>query len=420
MYENNLDFAKKLDSQDKLAKYRGEFHFPTNDAGEPLLYFTGNSLGLMPKHTQEAVQVELDDWKKYGVEAHFMGRNPWKDYHEFVTDSLAKLVGAKTDEVVAMGTLTSNLNSLLVSFYRPSSKRNKIMIEGTAFPSDIYSVASHITLHGLNPDDCLIKLYPKEGANKIETSDILQAIEDNKDTLAVVMLGAVNYYSGQYFDLKSITAKAHEYGIYAGFDLAHTIGNVKPELHDWDVDFAMWCTYKYLNSGPGATAGIFVHNKFAERFDIPRLAGWWGHDKADRFKMGSEFKPMRGAEGWQNSNPAILPLACLKASLSIFDEVGIENLREKSLLLTGYLEYLLNDLNNSAIEIITPKEANERGCQISIRVKNANKELFNELTKKGVISDWREPDVVRVAPVPLYNSFEDVFRFVEILKSCLH
>jgi len=419
VYENNLDFAKKLDSQDKLAKHRGEFYFPTNDAGESLLYFTGNSLGLMPKRTQDAVQVELDAWKKYGVEAHFMGRNPWKDYHEYVTDSLAKLVGAKADEVVAMGTLTSNLNSLLVSFYRPNGKRNKIMIEGSAFPSDIYSVSSHIALHGLNPDNCLIKLYPKAGANKIETSDILQAIEDNKDTLAVVMLGAVNYYSGQYFDLKSITEKAHEVGAYAGFDLAHTIGNVKPELHDWEVDFAMWCTYKYLNSGPGATAGIFVHNKFAERFDIPRLAGWWGHDKTERFKMDSEFKPMRGAEGWQNSNPAILPLACLKASLSIFDEVGMDNLREKSLSLTGYLEFLLNDLKNSAIEIITPKEANERGCQISIRVKNANKELFNELTKKGVISDWREPDVVRVAPVPLYNSFEDVYRFVVILGSCL-
>jgi kynureninase len=418
MFENNLTFAKQLDSQDMLSKYREHFHFPTNENGIEYLYFTGNSLGLMPKITEEYVQIELDDWKKHGVEAHFAGRNPWKDYHEFVTNSLARLVGAKPLEVVAMNTLTSNLNSMLYSFYRPTKERYKIVFEATAFPSDIYSLSEIAKNYGFGKD-ALIPLKPRDNENTIRTEDILSVIEENNDSIALIMLGAVNYYTGQFFELEKLTAYAKKYGIVVGYDLAHTIGNIPLELNKWGVDFAVWCSYKYLNAGPGATAGIFVHEKHAYNFSIPRLAGWWGHDKVDRFLMKPEFKPMSGAEGWQNSNPAILPLACLRASLKYFDEIGIDKLREKSINLTAYLEYLLNEIKSDKIEIITPSDKDQRGAQLSIRVKNSDKSLFNSLNENGVITDWREPDVIRVAPVPTYNSYLDCYQFVEILKKLI-
>lgn len=417
-YENSLLFAKSLDNKDELKEFRNQFHLPKDENGNNLVYLCGNSLGLQPKSTRAKVEQELLDWENLGVEAHFLGKNPWKNYHEFVTDSLAKLVGAKPIEVVAMGSLTANLNSLLISFYKPSKERHKLVIEATAFPSDIYAVSSHINLNGFDVNESLIKLVPRENETYIRTEDILELIEKEGNQIATILLGGVNYYSGQAFDMKAITKAGHKKGIIVGFDLAHAIGNLKLELNKWDVDFAAWCSYKYLNSGPGATAGIYVNERFAKRFDIPRMAGWWGHDKENRFKMDSEFVPMQGAEGWQNSNPAILPLACLRASLDLFDEAGIDRLKAKSILLTGYLEFLLNNVQTDRIEIITPKDVNQRGCQLSLRVKNANKNLFDEITKKGVIADWREPDVIRIAPVPLYNSFEDVYRFVEILRSC--
>ncbi len=418
-FENSLNFAQSLDTKDELKNFRDEFHIPKDENGKELVYLCGNSLGLQPKATRAKVEQELLDWENLGVEAHFLGKNPWKNYHEFVTDSLARIVGAKAIEVVAMGSLTANLNALLISFYKPTKERHKIVIEATAFPSDIYSVSSQIKLNGFDVENSLIKLVPREGENYIRTEDILELIEKEGDEIATIILGGVNYYSGQAFDMPAITQAGHSKGIIVGFDLAHAIGNLKLELHNWDVDFAAWCSYKYLNSGPGATAGIFVNERFAKRFDIPRMAGWWGHDKSSRFLMGSEFVPMEGAEGWQNSNPAILPLACLRASLDLFDKAGMDKLKEKSIKLTGYLEFLLDSINTDRIEIITPRDINQRGCQLSLRVKNSNKILFDQITQKGVIADWREPDVIRIAPVPLYNSFEDTFRFVEILKSCL-
>ncbi|MCX6147164.1 MAG: kynureninase [Candidatus Kapabacteria bacterium] len=418
-FENNLDYASKLDKIDPVRNFRDQFYIPKDSNGNELIYLCGNSLGLQPKSTRAKVEQELLDWENLGVEAHFLGKNPWKDYHEFVTDSLAKIVGAKPKEVVAMGSLTANLNSLLISFYKQNLERHKIVIEATAFPSDIYSVFSQIKLNGFNVDDSLIKLEAKANETYINTEDILSLIENEGDSIATILLGGVNYYTGQAFDMEAITKAGHKKGIIVGFDLAHAIGNLKLELNKWDVDFAVWCSYKYLNSGPGGIAGIFVNERFAKRFDIDRLSGWWGHDKTSRFKMDSQFVPMEGAEGWQNSNPAILPLACLRASLDLFDEAGMDKLKEKSIKLTGYLEFLLDLVDTDRIEIITPRDINQRGCQISLRVKNANKELFDQITRNGVIADWREPDVIRIAPVPLYNSFKDVYRFVEILKSCL-
>lgn len=418
-FENNLDYAINLDKIDPIRNFRDQFYIPKDSNGNELIYLCGNSLGLQPKSTRAKVEQELLDWENLGVEAHFLGKNPWKDYHEFVTDSLAKIVGAKPKEVVAMGSLTANLNSLLISFYKPNLERHKIVIEATAFPSDIYSVSSQIKLNGFDIDKSLIKLEAKVNETYINTEDILSLIENEGDSIATILLGGVNYYTGQAFDMEAITKAGHKKGIIVGFDLAHAIGNLKLELNKWDVDFAVWCSYKYLNSGPGGIAGIFVNERFAKRFDIDRLSGWWGHDKTSRFKMDSQFVPMEGAEGWQNSNPAILPLACLRASLDLFDEAGMDKLKEKSIKLTGYLEFLLDLVDTDRIEIITPRNINQRGCQLSLRVRNANKNLFDEITKNGVIADWREPDVIRIAPVPLYNSFEDVYRFVEILKSCL-
>ena len=414
-YKNTQEFSLQLDEKDELKHYRNEFHIPLQKNGQEHIYLCGNSLGLQAKRTKSFINQELEDWATFGVEGHFHAKNPWLPYHEFLAESYAKIVGAKQSEVVAMNTLTVNLHLMLVSFYRPTKNRHKIIIEADAFPSDIYAVESQIKYHGLSPDTSLIKLKPRVGESAIRTEDIEEIIRSQGEDIALIMLGGVNYYTGQVFDFERITKLAQAKAINVGFDLAHGAGNVKLELHNWGVDFAIWCSYKYLNSGPGSVAGAFVHEKH-HNSDLPRFAGWWGHNKESRFKMPDEFNPIKSVEGWQLSNPPILSLAAIRASLSIFDEVGMEKLVSKSKKLTDYLVFLLNTIETDRIEIITPKE---RGCQISIRVKNGSKELFDKITAKGVVADWREPDVIRVAPVPLYNSFSDVFNFYNILKSVI-
>lgn len=411
-YNNTEKFALSLDANDQLKKYRNEFHIPLQKNGEEHIYLCGNSLGLQPKRTKEFLNQELEDWATFGVEGHLHAKNPWMPYHEFLTESYAKIVGALNSEVVAMNTLTVNLHLMMVSFYRPTAKRHKIIIEEDAFPSDIYAVESQLEHHGFSPKTSLIKLRARDGEAAIKTEDIAEIIEKQGDEIALIMLGGVNYYTGQVFDFKTITKLAHQKGLIVGFDLAHAAGNIKLELHNWGVDFAVWCSYKYLNSGPGSVAAAFVHEKH-HKSKLPRFAGWWGHNKTDRFKMPDEFNPINSAEGWQLSNPPILSLAAIRASLSIFDELGMDALVIKSKKLTDYLLFLLNNIESDRIEIITPEK---RGCQISIRVKNGNKKLFDKITEKGVISDWREPDVIRIAPVPLYNSFVDVYKFYNILK----
>jgi len=414
-YKNTLEFALELDAKDELRSYRNEFYIPLQKNGEEHIYMCGNSLGLQPKRTKKYLNQELEDWATFGVEGHFHAKNPWMPYHEFLTESYAKIVGAKQSEVVAMNSLTVNLHLMMVSFYRPTEKRHKIIIEADTFPSDIYAVESQIKYHGYSVENSLIKLIPRDGESAIRTEDIEVIIEREGDEIALIMLGGVNYYTGQVFDFEKITKLAHAKGINVGFDLAHAAGNIKLDLHNWGVDFAVWCSYKYLNSGPGSVAAAFVHEKH-HHSNLPRFAGWWGHNKEDRFEMPDEFSPIKSAEGWQLSNPSILSLAAIRASLSVFDEVGMDKLVRKSIQLTDYLLFLLDNIETDRIEIITPKE---RGCQISIRVKNGNKELFDKITEKGVIADWREPDVIRIAPVPLYNSFSNVFNFYNILKTVL-
>ncbi|HET6226582.1 MAG TPA: kynureninase [Bacteroidia bacterium] len=416
-YKSDEAFAKEMDAKDPLNKFREQFHFPKKSNGEPVLYFCGNSLGLQPKTVRAAVEQELSDWEKLGVEGHFHAKNPWMPYHEFLTEKMAKVVGAKPIEVVVMNTLTVNLHLMMVSFYRPNKTKYKIVIEGGAFPSDQYAVKSQLQFHGV-PADALIELRPRAGEDTLRTEDIEALIEKEADSIALIMLGGVNYYTGQLYDMKRITAAGHKKNITVGFDLAHAAGNVKLQLHEWDVDFAVWCGYKYLNSGPGGIAGCFVHERHATA-NLPRFAGWWGHDKQTRFLMSPDFSPIKGAEGWQLSNAPVLAMASLKASLAIFDEAGMDALTAKSRLLTGYLEYLVNTLNNSNISIITPADPTQRGAQLSIRIKKSDKTLFNKLIESGVICDWREPDVIRLGPAPLYNSFLDVYEFVQLLKQHL-
>jgi kynureninase len=411
--------ASEMDSTDSLRSFRNRFHFPEAKGGVEPIYFTGNSLGLMPKSAREYVEQELADWEKLAVAAHLHAKNPWLPYHEFLTEQMAAIIGSKPVETVVMNSLTVNLHLLMVSFYRPTSERHKIVIEKGAFPSDQYAVESQIKFHGHGPRGSLIELTPREGDATLRTEDIVETIEREGDSIALVMLGGVNYYTGQAFDMKAITAAGHKVGAVVGFDLAHAAGNLKLEMHDWDVDFAAWCTYKYLNGGPGAVGGAFIHERHATSFDLPRFAGWWGHDKETRFLMGPEFKPLAGAEGWQISNPPILQMAALRASLEIFEEAGMNALRAKSVKLTGYLESLIDKIADERIEIITPREPLARGCQLSIRVKNADKSLHERIVERGVYADWREPGVIRVAPVPLYNSFEDVLRLSQVLKECL-
>ncbi len=414
IYQDGSGFAADMDKKDPLAKYRSQFHIPKTAEDKESIYLCGNSLGLQPASVESAVLQELEDWKKLGVEGHFHGKNPWLPYHEFLTKQAAHIVGALPSEVVVMNSLTVNLHFLMVSFYRPTKERHKIVIEAGAFPSDQYAVATQMRFHGFDPETSLIELKPRAGENTLRTEDIEALIAKEGKSIALIMMGGVNYYTGQFFDLQRITAAGHAQGCVVGFDLAHAAGNVLLKLHDWNVDFACWCSYKYLNAGPGAIAGAFVHERHGRSFDMPRFGGWWGHDKKTRFKMGPDFQPMAGAEGWQLSNPPILSLAAVRASLDMFFEAKIENLRAKSLLLTGYLEYLLSQVTGH--KIMTPKNPDERGCQLSIVMEKNGRETFDRLQKSGVICDWREPDCIRVAPVPFYNSFIDVYRFAEIFK----
>ncbi|NVK53070.1 MAG: kynureninase [Flavobacteriaceae bacterium] len=418
-YQATLQYAQQLDKEDTLAYLRAQFHIPTDANGNDWLYFTGNSLGLQPKQTQQYIQQELDDWAKYGVEGHFEAKNPWMPYHEFLTENMATIVGAKPLEVVVMNTLTTNLHLLMVSFYQPTKIKYKIVIESDAFPSDRYAVQSQLQFHGFDAEDGLIEWKPREGEELLRIEDLEQIVSEQGDKIALLLIGGVNYYTGQYLDLKRIAEIGHAKDCVVGIDLAHGAGNISPNLHDSGVDFAAWCTYKYLNSGPGSLAGLFVHEKHANNKDLPRFAGWWNHNKKTRFNMRQPFDVMVGAEGWQLSNPPILSMAAIKASLDMFAEVGMEALREKSEKLTGYFEYLINQIATDRIKIITPSNPKERGCQLSIQVKNADKSLHQKLTENNIITDWREPDVIRCAPVPIYNSFEDVFRMVEILKGLL-
>jgi len=423
-YLNSIDFAKQQDVLDPLRKYRDKFYIPQHDGGDTV-YFTGNSLGLQPKSTQDYVLDELEDWANLGVEGHFHARKPWMPYHEQFAEPLARIVGALPEEVVAMNQLTVNLHLLLVSFYRPAGKRVKILCEAKAFPSDQYALESQVRFHGLNPDDVLIEICPREGEHCIREEDILAGIERHRDELALVLIGGVNYYSGQVFDMAGITAAGHRAGALVGFDLAHAAGNLRLELHAWDVDFACWCSYKYLNSGPGGVAGVFVHQRHLNQSTLNRFAGWWGHDKASRFRMEKGFVPMPTAEAWQVSNAPVLSMAAHKAALDIFTEVGMEALTAKSEKLTAYLEFILDEINKTLkssptrLEIITPRNIRQRGCQLSFLAHGRGKELFLSLQKKGVITDWREPNVIRCAPVPLYNSFEDVYRFGVYLSEAL-
>jgi kynureninase len=411
--------ASDLDAADPLADFRDRFHIPKTRSGANAIYLTGNSLGLQPKSVGRYVEQELEDWRTLGVEGHLNARNPWLPYHELLTEQMAEIVGARPVETVVMNSLTVNLHLLMVSFYRPTATRTKVVIEKGAFPSDRYAVLSQIRFHGFEPENCLIELAPRNGESTLRTADIIRTLETEGDSVALVLIGGVNYYTGHAFDMRSITKAGHRVGSVVGFDLAHAAGNIELQLHDWDVDFAAWCSYKYLNGGPGSVGGAFVHERHARAFDLPRFAGWWGHDKESRLLMGPDFDPIAGAEGWQISNPPILQMAALKASLEIFAEAKMPRLVAKSKALTGYLEFLLRQIDDDRIEVITPSDPGDRGCQLSIRVDKADKTLFNAITDAGVIADWREPDVIRVAPVPLYNSFTDVSQFVQILKTCL-
>ncbi len=412
-------YAQSLDEQDELGQYRAQFHLPMQPSGEPYVYMCGNSLGLQPKSTKKFVEQELLDWQNLGVEGHFHAKNPWMPYHEFLTEAMARVVGAKPAEVVVMNTLTVNLHLMMVSFYRPTGKRNKILIEADAFPSDKYAAESQIRLHGLDPKDCLIELKARAGEVCLREEDIKEVIDTQGEEIALIMLGNTNYYTGQYFDIKKITAWGHAQGCYVGFDCAHGAGNIALELHDSGCDFAVWCHYKYLNSGPGGMGGAFVHERHHHSKDILRLEGWWGHNKDTRFKMRDAFDPIPTTEAWQLSNPPILAMVAVWSSLKIFDEVGMKRLRKKAVALTGYLEFLINSLGEDVVKIITPADPEQRGSQLSIQVKNPTKDLFDTITKEGVIADWREPDVIRVAPVPMYNSFQDAFNFYSILKNAI-
>jgi len=419
-YKLGLDFALGLDQNDELSHYRNQFHIPKDKHGNELIYLCGNSLGLQPKQTKSYINQELEDWANLGVEGHTEAKNPWLPYHEFLTESMAKVVGAKPVEVITMNTLTANLHFMMVSFYKPTPKRYKIVIEADAFPSDKYAVESQLRHHGFDDKEGLILWKAREGEELLRYEDLETIMEQHGHEIALLMIGGVNYYTGQFFDLKSITKIGHKYGCKVGFDCAHGAGNVELNLHDSGADFAVWCTYKYLNSGPGSIAGAFVHERYANDKTLNRFTGWWSHNKETRFNMRQEFDQLTGAEGWQLSNPPILSLAAIRASLDIFNEVGISKLNEKSKNLTGYFEFLLKQLGENTIRIITPSNPEERGCQLSIQVRDADKSLHKKLTESGVICDWREPDVIRCAPVPLYNSFQDVYEMVERLKEILN
>ncbi len=412
--------ARALDGADELARFAAEFHHPS-DAGRPLIYLCGHSLGLQPKSAAEYVRQELDDWRRLGVLGHHTATRPWIPYHEQLAAPLAALAGAEPGEVVAMNSLTVNLHLMMVSFFRPDARRNRVLIEKSAFPSDRYAVASQLAFHGLNAAGHLIEIEPRPGERHLRTEDLLRCIEEHGASLALVLLPSVQYLTGQALDLPPVIAAARRAGAVVGLDLAHGIGNTLMSLHDWNVDFAVWCSYKYLNAGPGAIGGCFVHQRHA-RSDLPRFAGWWGHESAIRFQMGPDFQPIEGAQGWQISNPPVLSTAPLLASLEIFQRAGMERLRRKSAALTGYFERLVESRLAGVVEIITPRDPGARGCQLSLKIARppaAARRCHELLTAAGVVSDWREPDVIRLAPIPLYNSYSDVFAAVEALSQAV-
>jgi kynureninase len=418
--ENLVYKAQELDQLDQLAHFRSQFHIPIRN-GRESIYLCGNSLGLQPKTTEKYLRDELQNWKDHGVEGHFTGDKPWVSYHLNAKKTLSKILGAKEDEVVAMNNLTSNLHLALTSFYRPEGNRTKILIERGAFPSDFYATHSQIVVNGFNASENLVELQSSDGSDYLSTQEIVSTIEELGDELALVMFPGVQYYTGQFFDMKAIASAAHNVGANAGFDLAHAVGNIPMNLHDDNIDFAVWCSYKYLNSGPGGVGGLFIHEKHAKNQSIPRMSGWWGHDAKARFKMDNEINPIQSVDGWQLSNINILSHAAHLASLDIFMKADIYKLREKSVKLTGFMEELVLDseiLKNN-VKILTPSNVDERGCQLSLFLKNHGKSVFERIVSKGVILDWREPNVIRVAPVPLYNSFKDVFEFIELLKEAI-
>ncbi|MFN4764506.1 kynureninase [Gillisia sp. Q332] len=417
-FRNTREFARTLDKEDPLAKYKDEFIFPEIN-NKKVIYFTGNSLGLQPKSAKKYVDEVMDDWAKLAVEGHFYAEKPWWDYHERFSEKLAKVVGAKPSEITVMNTLTVNLHLLMVSFYRPDKKRFKIICEEKAFPSDQYMIASQVKFHGFNPEDAVVEVKKRPGENHFRTEDILKKIEEIGDECALVLFGGVNYYSGQVLDMETITKAGHKAGAKVGWDLAHAAGNIELKLHEWDVDFAAWCSYKYMNSGPGNASGCFIHERYHGLKEIPRFEGWWGHSKDRRFLMEPEFLPEPGAHAWQISNAPILALAPYLASLDIFDKVGMPALIEKRDKIVAYLEFILHQIDEeveSDFEIITPSNQNERGTQLSVFLHGEGKELFNFLMKNGVITDWREPNVIRLAPAPFYCSYEDMYEFGQILK----
>ena len=419
-YQNSLAFAKELDANDELARFREKFIIPQRN-GKEQIYFLGNSLGLQPVYTSRYIQQILDQWASYGVEGFFDGENPWMGYHDHLIKTLSMIVGARPHEVVVMNQLTVNLHLMMVSFYKPEGKRNKILCEAKAFPSDQYMFETHVKRFGLDPDLVLIEVSPRNGEHLVRTEDILATIRQYKDELALVVLGGVNYYTGQLFDLKQITTAAHDVGAVAGYDLAHAAGNVALSLHDWNVDFACWCSYKYLNSGPGAVGGVYIHERFHGDTRLHRFGGWWGYHKETRFSMKKGFEPIQSAEGWQLSTPSLILYACHRASLEIFEEVDLGKLFNKGKQLSEYLLFILNEINRDSddkvIEILTPQDSTERGCQVSMLMLKNGRSIFNELSKQGVFADWREPNVIRIAPVPLYNRFEEVWRFGEVIGS---
>jgi kynureninase len=421
-YRLSRDFAVQQDDLDTLREYRDSFHLP--DFGrECSVYFSGHSLGLQPKTARDAVELELADWARFGVEGHFEATHPWYSYHELLTPPMARVVGAKESEVVCMNSLTTNLHLLFVSFYRPTRGRFKIISEGRMFPSDRYLLETQVKFHGFDPDGAIIEIHPRDGESVIREEDVLDAINTHAEQLALVFLGGVNYLTGQLFDMRKLTEAAHAVGAVAGFDLAHAAGNVPLQLHEWDVDFAAWCSYKYLNAGPGNVGAVFVHERHGTNFDIPRFGGWWGYDKDRRFLMESGFQPMPGAEGWQLSNAPVVGMSILKASVDIFETVGMPALRQKSEALTGYLEFaietLAEEFPDAGISIITSRDPDQRGCQLSFNIAGRERDIFDKLTAAGIIGDFREPCMIRVAPVPLYNSFEDVYTFGAVMRELL-
>lgn len=421
-FENTLSFARLADEKDILKDFRNEFIIPVEE-GKERIYFLGNSLGLQPKQTAAYIQRILDGWSKHGVESFFIGDDPWMDYHTHLTKTFSFMLGAKPTEITIMNNLTVNLHLMMVSFYRPQGKRNKIICEGKAFPSDQYMFESHIKHHGFNLDEVLIEINPREGEYCLRTEDILQAIDEHKDELALILFGGINYYTGQVMDMKTITEAGHKAGARVGFDLAHCAGNIPLQLHDWDVDFACWCNYKYLNSGPGAVGGAYVHERFHNDENIKRFAGWWGYKKETRFKMEKGFQPIASAEGWQLSTPHMLLWAAVRSSMDIIERAGWNKIQQKRKSLNAYLWFVLDAINatqtEKQIEFITPRDEAQHGCQVSMLMLQKGKEVYDKLMRNGIYVDWREPNVIRLAPVPLYNTFEEIWKFGQVLNSVL-